>query len=86
MKLNAIRTRFLVPLTICVLAVAGPLGCGGGTKVVSLTDPAYSSRPAAGGETTFAWTTATSNTRPSGRWIPSSAARSRASPAPPRPG
>lgn len=53
MKLNAIRTRFLVPLTICVLAVAGPLGCGGGTKVVSLTDPAYSSRPAAGGETTF---------------------------------
>lgn len=52
MKLNAIRKRFLVPLTICVLAVAGPLGCGG-TKVVSLTDPAYSSRPAAGGETTF---------------------------------
>ena len=53
MKLIAIRKRFLVPLTICVLAVAGPLGCGGGTKVVSLTDPAYSSRPAAGGETTF---------------------------------
>ena len=53
MKVNAVGKRFLVPLTICVLAVAGPLGCGGGTKVVSLTDPAYSSRPATGGETTF---------------------------------
>ena len=55
MNVKAVGKRFLVPLSICVLAVAGPIGCGGGggTKVVSLTDPAYSSRPATGGETTF---------------------------------
>ena len=52
MNAMAVGKRFLVPLTICVVAVAGPIGCGG-TKVVSLTDPAYSSRPATGGDTTF---------------------------------
>ena len=53
MNVKTVGKRFLVPLSICVLAVAGPIGCGGGTKVVSLTDPAYSSLPATGGETTF---------------------------------
>ena len=53
MKVTAVGKRFLLLTSICVLAAAGPLGCGGVTKVVSLTDPDYSSRPATGGETTF---------------------------------
>ena len=53
MKVTAAGKRFLLLTSMCVLAAAGPLGCGGATKVVSLTDPAYSSRPATGGETTF---------------------------------
>jgi hypothetical protein len=54
MKVKVGGERLLVPLSICVLAVAGPMGCGGtAVEVVSRTDPAYSSRPATGGETTF---------------------------------
>ena len=53
MNAMAVGKRFLVPLSLCALVAAGPLGCDGGTKVVSLTDPAYSSRPATGGDTTF---------------------------------
>ena len=53
MKTKAIRNRFVLLISLCALVAAGPIGCGGGTKVVSLTDPAYSSRPATGGETTF---------------------------------
>ena len=53
MKTRAIRNRFVLLISLCALVAAGPIGCGGGTKVVSLTDPAYSSRPATGGETTF---------------------------------
>ncbi|MCY4408179.1 MAG: penicillin-binding protein activator LpoB [Rhodospirillaceae bacterium] len=53
MKTKAIRNRFVLLIFLCALVAAGPIGCGGGTKVVSLTDPAYSSRPATGGETTF---------------------------------
>ena len=52
MKIPAVGKRSLLLMSICGLVVAGPLGCVS-TKVVSLTDPAYSSRPAAGGETTF---------------------------------
>ena len=52
MKITVVGRRSLLLMSICVLAAAGPLGCVS-TKVVSLTDPAYSSRPAAGGETTF---------------------------------
>ena len=55
MKTKTIGKRFVLLVSLCAVAAAGPLGCGGdgGTKVVSLTDPAYSSRPAAGGDTTF---------------------------------
>ena len=53
MKTKAIRNRFVLLISLCALVAAGPIGCGGGTKVVSLTDPTYSSRPATGGETTF---------------------------------
>ena len=45
--------RLLLPLFICFLAAAGPIGCQTTTQTVSLTDPAYSARPAMGGETTF---------------------------------
>ena len=54
MKAKVGGERLLVPLSICFLAVAGPIGCAGTeVEVVSLTDPAYSSRPATGGESTF---------------------------------
>ena len=53
MKVTAVGKRFLLLTSICLLVVAGPIGCGGNTQVVSLTDPAYSSRPATGGKTTF---------------------------------
>lgn len=54
MKTRTIGKRFVLLVSLCTLAAAGPLGCvDGGPKVVSLTDPAYSSRPATGGETTF---------------------------------
>ncbi len=54
MKAKAVGRRVLLPLSLCAVAAAGPIGCGGGgAEVVSLTDPAYASRPAAGGETTF---------------------------------
>jgi len=44
--------RLLLPLFICFLAAGGPIGCET-TQTVNLTDPAYSARPAMGGETTF---------------------------------
>ena len=53
MKVKAVGKRFLIPVSLCALVAAGTLGCDGGAKVVNLTDPAYTSRPAAGGETTF---------------------------------
>ena len=54
MKTRTIGKRFVLLVSLCTLAAAGPLGCvDSGPKVVSLTDPAYSSRPATGGETTF---------------------------------
>lgn len=52
MTSTSLGKRFLLFMFLCVLAV-GPLGCGGGAKVVSLTDPAYSTRPATGEKTTF---------------------------------
>ena len=39
MKTKAIRNRFVLLISLCALVAAGPIGCGGGTKVVSLTDP-----------------------------------------------
>ena len=55
MKIKVFGKRFLLLMSLCPLAVVGLSGCGGtsGPKVVSLTDPAYASRPAAGGDTTF---------------------------------
>ena len=53
MKVTAARKHVLLLTSLCALAAAGPLGCGGGAEVVTLTDPVYSQRPAAGEKTTF---------------------------------
>ncbi len=55
MKLNASGNSRLISLFFSTLMIFSLAGCGGAevTRVVNLSDPAYTSRPATGGETTF---------------------------------